>query len=467
MNQSSHQNVSKVFIEWLKRKPEKQTVLEKFFWHIVYVFALPLFIIAAFYIHSFYAGPGSFECNLNLYGWGVILWGAIIGLLYKVVQDSLAGHQTTLDKRLDEFTENHNQFMSKAQISFDSPTKEFDDKHLLAYHRILEKLDDAGEARRKATGQDGQQKHINIYAIDNSDARSWWTDTMIGYLGIISKHHYEGRFHRIFVCKKYELLSPLFAKTIGLHSLMGFKTYVIEYDKYIEILKSIRVEGDIDIQKEVLIWTESSGASGDTLGTPFGINFELEEFDHPKKWKNVKCYQSFWNADSDYNIRKDLQDHQIEKMITNYYGRPIKTKDISIWFEFIAKEKNCPIDSDKYKSWKEIPEAYICLIDELLKKMVCCKEPNEIPLEFKDFSGIEIRTSKTCTEAPSCSFSSARPLCPNKTIGTEGFDFTSMSRVKLILQEYHDRLTNQAKLGNSGQITINSETCQCTQNGQD
>jgi len=347
---------------------------------------------------------------------------------------------------MQKFQNNVDLFLNKSKIVFESGINEFDDKHLLAFNRILDELQK--EKQKEEQKEENEKNEFNIYAIDNSDPRTWWSDTMIGYLALLSKIKPESNVHRIFICQKNELLSPIFAKTIGLHSLMGFKTYVIVYDKYIEILKTIDSVKKInekdkndkyDIEKEVFIWTKNVRSENETtfnVGTPFEINFDLDELHHSKKWSNVKCYQSFWNVDSDYNFRQDL--HEKDISLKNYYGSKINSNDIKIWFEFIAKEKeSVGSNPGKNKEWIELPLKYLALIDALLKKMICCKEANELPDMNGDYAGVEIRTENKCPHNL-CKHHRGGD-CINKTENPD-FDFTTMSSVKAILQEYYNKL---------------------------
>jgi hypothetical protein len=346
---------------------------------------------------------------------------AICTAIYQFNKDNNE-KQEKLTKELDERID---RTLSHSKIVFENGINEFNDEHLLAFQRILAELD--------------KKELINIYAIDNSDPRTWWSDTMIGYLALLSKSKHKNNIHRIFVCRKNELLSPIFAKTIGLHSLMGFKTYIIVYEKYKEILNMINrtttndTSKKYDIEKEVFLWTENENQSISP------ISFSLDKLQHSKKWINVKCYQSFWPIDSDYHFRKKLQDKTESIDASNYYGKSMKSKDIDIWFEFIAKEKDNGI-SNLYKNdyWEKLPECYLKLMHALLAKMICCKEAIEIPVSLEDMVGIEIKTQK-CPDEGICPHKPAGTTCINHTNNND-FDFTTMSSVRRILQEYYNKL---------------------------
>jgi len=325
---------------------------------------------------------------------------------------------------LKRFEENYEKYMRKAQITFESGINEFDDKHLRALRRVLDELDKVREEG---------ECNVNIFAIDNSDSRTWWSDTMIGYLALLSRHHPESSIHRIFVCQKNELLSPIFAKTIGLHSLMGFRTYVIVYDKYKEVLKTIKTSS-YDIEREVFIWTKTANESNpqQQLGATFEININANDLHFQRNWLNARCYQSFWKSDCNYNSRQDFPTENL----TGYYGNTILREKVEIKFEFIANEKSgigatiCP---EKAVAWDELPKQYLDLITQLLQKMICCKDENEVVID-NNYFGIEVRTVKNCGTSIACQVS-----CPYKS--KEHFDATTMSNVKSILQKYYNKLS--------------------------
>lgn len=330
------------------------------------------------------------------------------------------------EKQLVELYKKVDYTLSRSNIVFETGINEFNDEHLLAFYRILDALK--------------TEKEINIYAIDNSDPRTWWSDTMIGYLALLSNMVDKDKVHRIFVCRKNELLSPVFAKTIGLHSLMGFKTYIIEYDKYNDILKTINrttsydTSKIYDIGREVVLWTRGVNGAEEI----FPIDFNLDKLQHSKRWTNVKCFQSFWTIDSEYNFRTVLQNKNESKELSNYYGKTRNSKTIDIWFEFIAKEK-CKTSSNPYKAnhWEKMPTLYLELIKAILLKMVCCKEAIEVPTPLGNTYGIEIKTAKcppnNCTHKP------AGFDCINSTPNID-FDYTTMSNIRAILRQYYSIL---------------------------
>jgi hypothetical protein len=127
----------------------------------------------------------------------------------------------------------------------------------------------------------------------------------------------------------------------------------------------------------------------------------------------------------------------------NYYDSKKNSKDIRVWFEFIAKEKEQAPSAKPKKDlrWKEIPKQYLDLISRLLSAMVCCKDADDVPDSFSsDFCGIKIRTLRKCPDTASCSICCDGKKCTNITQDKD-FDFTPMSKVKSILQEYYKRFS--------------------------
>lgn len=328
--------------------------------------------------------------------------------------------------------------LNKSKIIFESGINEFNDEHLSALQRILIALNKLEKNTPKLNGT------LSIYSIDNSDPRSWWSDTMTGYLALLSNwksmDNEDNRrvVHRIFVCQKNELLSPVFAKTISLHSLMGFKTYVITYPLYKNILDSVRKSNKNQEfpEKEVLIWTNTiRNENNEIENKPIPIDFNLDKSKHSKSWKSVKCYQSFWEINDDNNYRNMLINKELDCDLPNFYKRNINSKSIELWFEFIAKEKPNDTSSNKHKTWEKIPISYIFLIQELIKNMICCKDDNEVKnINDKIPFGIEIKTSEC---SPCVNRSNCRHIMEGNGVP---FDFTSPSNVRKILKEYYYKL---------------------------
>ncbi len=364
---------------------------------------------------------------------------------YKIQKEEskrLVDKTNVISKHVDEM-------LSKSKIVFESGINEFDSKHLLALKRILNALSIGIES-------DSSNTNVNIYAIDNSDPRTWWSDTMTGYLALLSNWHRNyaaisaGQIYRIFVCDRNELLSPVFVKTISLHSLMGFKTYVISQDLYDLLYASFKPKlGEKLIKKkELVIWSkndETNSKSSDSsnsgnLQMPLEISFNLDKLGHPKTWQSVKGYQSFWDIGTDFNERLSIGKKEINVEIENFYGKKLHSNDIDIWFDFIATEKNgrgVKKNDEKINHWNVLPIQHLEFIDELIKKCVCCKDPNEVPeiVEIDSPFGIEIKTSdcQVClkTDKNSCHNSI------NLSNGTK-FDFVSSEDVSGILRRYYN-----------------------------
>jgi len=312
-------------------------------------------------------------------------------------------HITTTENRiLKETIERQDRTLKQSKIVFEAGISEFKDDDLLIFHRILAELKKIG-------------KNISIFAIDNTDPRTWWTDNMIGYLALLSQHHPESAIHRIFVCQMNDLKSPVFAKLIGLHSLMGFRTYVIEYNKYKDVVKKFKRKHapNYDMQREVFIWREeTNGSKGVSVSNVFGIDCCVDNL----KWSNVKCFQSYWKSDCNYNSQKEFF---AKEKIKSFYKSDIYTSDIKTTFEFIDYDKSVDTLPEKIIAWDELPQKYLVLIGQLIKKMKYCK----------DASGVIVNDYYCGIEIENCSL--------------PGICFTTMSNVKSILQKYYDKLLDK------------------------
>jgi len=409
-------------------------------WQPVLFFFLPYFL---YFFHGLLRGK-NIHCAYNSIFQGEasnwLLFSAILLVTINIIIIIAKEIDRTQTQATENLSKKLDRIINNASITFEAGIKEFSDKHLLAVYRILAQL------------KTQETDNVNIYAIDNSEPRTWWSETMIGYLALLSKHKPESNVHRIFVCQKNELLSPIFAKTIGLHSLMGFKTYVIEYEKYNKILKPFEEKLKMEtpkysIEKEVFIWTKKDSQRSTELGESFPISFQLDELNGAKKWTDVKCYQSFWKINSEYNYRTKLTNEDTIEDLENYYGNKINSKNIKVWFEFISNEKK----SDKSNPKKQevhnnngLPAQYLELIKALFEKMICCKNDMEVPSEdnlktqFPDGNfGIEIKTGKCFNEDKTLKpFPCKGKDCINYT-ENDDFDFTTMASIKDILEKYY------------------------------
>jgi hypothetical protein len=425
-------------------EPEKSWWKEAFEWFITYAFFILIATIDGLIDWKNFATRWS--DFWEAYGVLLIVLPLILKLLYNYLKDFRKSFDNKLDndiisinKKTDDISSMVDKYLNKAKIVFESGINEFDDNHLLALHRILSDLNLKEENLTKKR----ESASLNIYAIDNSDPRTWWSDTMTGYLALLSNwkslDNKENRrtVHRIFVCQKNELLSPVFIKTVSLHSLMGFKTYIITYQMFKKIFDEISSKNPQMTfkDKEVLIWTKSIKHENSIKDEPIEVCFKLDKLGHSKVWDYVKCYQSFWAIGSDYNERNELINKTTSKNIENFYGDANSSTNIDIWFEFIAKEKSddkrIPIKKQK---WEELPNSYILLIQELIKKMECCKDANEVKHINAELPfGIEIKTL-------SCSVCRKEMNCDHSINNGTNFDFTSASDVRDILKEYYNKL---------------------------
>lgn len=332
--------------------------------------------------------------------------------------------QTALRKEVVEQTNNIqnnvDKYLNKAKIIFESGINEFNDDHLLALHNVLKSLEEKTKA-----------ESVELFAIDNTDPRTWWSDTMTGYLALLAKWKsndttdYRRSINRIFVCKKNELLSPVFVKTISLHSLMGFKTYVIDLDSYNKIYDEYLVENNVDssqlkFNKELLLWAKMNS---ENKYEPIELSFQLDKLGKKKNWNHVKCYQSFWKVGEDYNRRIELENKSNNYKLENYYGVVEKDSNkIDIWFEFIAK-KDSGVTEKQEIIWNNLPAHYYALIQKIISKTECCHDVNKVIKMSAYNLGIEIKTSASYTD--------------------EDSDYVATSDIKEILEKYYSKLINQ------------------------
>ena len=428
-----------------------KNLFETYSWQLLWPilgFLLPYIVTYIFYCIAGYQDPLNSKIHIVTYreaihlsvesifalfvSFVLVLISTIVIITKKTNTDQKELMQVLIQKT-KEIKNDVDHYLQKAKIVFESGINEYDVNHLLALRRILNALD-----MHRDTS-------INIYAIDNSEPRTWWSDTMTGYLALLANWksidtvNNRRSVFRIFVCQKNELLSPVFIKTISLHSLMGFKTYVITLDQYNKIYSEFSNENklDLNINKEVLIWLKNdTNENGQQIETPIEVSFNLDKLEKPKIWNSVKCYQSFWGIGSDYNKRNDLINKTTIQDIPNYYKHLINSKNIDIWFEFVSKEKNNNNKSgnqQKLEYWNKLPLAYSSLIQKIISNMECCKDSNEVKqIEMVLPYGIEIKTS-SCNECIK--------KCDNQILenGTK-FDFTSTKEIQNMLQEYYNKL---------------------------
>jgi len=417
----------------------KNGLYEIFEWIIVV-----LFILIVVSLLSLLKG-GSFWDNVDeLKEFHVAIAVIIIFLKFihgflKKSKNELKSIVNNVNQKVYDNTKLIDKYLNAAKIVFESGINEFDDNHLLALQRILRILN----SKEIELISNDKNISLNIYAIDNSDPRSWWSDTMTGYLALMANWKSMDNslnrrsVHRIFVCKKNELLSPVFVKTVSLHALMGFKTYIITYPMYKKVLDEIRLANpSLEFpEKEVLIWTKSKSENGNLINTPVDISFKLDKLGHSKVWDYVKCYQSFWDINSDYNYRNQLIDKSTILDLDNFYKHKVNSAKIDIWFEFIAKEKTDDKRiPEKTNKWEELPNNYIKLIEVLISKMECCKDANEVKHINSNLPfGIEIKTL-------SCAICEKGNNCDHSINNGTNFDFTSATDIKEILKEYYEKL---------------------------
>jgi len=358
-----------------------------------------------------------------------LLTGRIDTILVNINKSNLA-HQNEIDK-----------YLKRSKIVFESGINEFDDDHLLIFKKILNELQ---------SYQKNKNTSIHIYAIDNTDPKTWWSDTMTGYLALLSNWYNTSNgknlVSRIFVCQKNELLSPIFVKTVALHSFMGFDTYIFTIENFKElynIFKSNNGNKKIIHYKEFLLWFDHSKSNNITVP----INFKSGGHIHPN-WNNVKGYMSFWEIGTDYNQRQIRIKEGRCSGCKNYYNENMQDKEIKIWFDFIAKENKVQDKNEnKLNYWENLVPQYIKFYEYLINKTeneintICCKNSNDIinntSIVNKPF-GIQIKT----TICSNCKIRD-KNKCPNYIENEDGtnFDFVSQKNVEYILKEYYNQIT--------------------------
>ncbi|MFH0734626.1 MAG: hypothetical protein V1773_06990 [bacterium] len=373
-----------------------------------------IFLDAMF--NSYFGRHSIIGNSISLVGIAGTFFIWFVSYFTKIFQDLIATsneNNRTLFDESKEIKTVFDNYLKTVKIVFESGIKDFDDNHLLALEKVVNGLDEGV---------------TNIYAIDNSEPSAWWTDTMMGYLAVLSKwkaadtDNHRRTVSRFFICENNDLLNIVFLKTIMMHYLMGFRTYVFSKNSFSSIFDKLSEENGKEWcinKKEVLIWNSSNQKS---------IDFEI----NGDEYYNVNCYQSFWDIDIDRNLRKDK-----DTKWKNYYGVELKRSPV-ILFEFVAIETkniiNGSKDTPKRKCWEKIPIQYNLLIERLISCSRCCKNPNEVE-EITDTNfGIEIKT-QSCGECKRCEFV--------KEISSEKEDrvpFITVIEMKGMLSEYYKKI---------------------------
>jgi hypothetical protein len=393
-------------------------------------FMLPLIISYLILLLSTYVDTnwngGEFQKNLvkyqhseNVIYFGIFYLTAQVFVYFlRKTEKKIKNIVIDTNKKVDDNTDLIEKHLRSSKIVFEASIAEYDHKHLLAMQRILNKLSDEVD---------------NVFAIDNSDPTLWWSDSMTGYLGLLAKwksHDTEKKrrnVSRIFVYSDNEILSPVLAKTLTLHSMIGFRTYIFSEKIFSKIFDEIKDKGSCVIEKrEILVWNNSKENK---------ISFELDNI----HWLNVNSYQSFWLISSNKNERYKNQKNECF-VWKNYYGEAITSQEINkhVWFEFISCENKMGEGETvkrKKEYWERIPDEYMDLIKELIKKTYCCKNVNEVKqLNGMNEFGLEIKTN-LCN---GCVQDIKNCMNKNNTSNEEKFEFTSEQDIKEMLIEYYN-----------------------------
>lgn len=148
---------------------------------------------------------------------------------------------------------------------------------------------------------------ISLCAVDSTDPREWWTNSMLCYLAAISRYqadalpgYHERRVLRLFVHHPYTFKDPLFVKIITLHKLHGFDTYCLPMDEYLVIYNKFK--GSNQFAKKI------------------GPTFTKREFlcvGDGMREGNLKSmgFKSYWNIDTAFNLRSNEIDVEVRKSV--------------------------------------------------------------------------------------------------------------------------------------------------------
>lgn len=285
------------------------------------------------------------------------------------ISEQLINHVESINQKVEKVSDKVDSHLKQAKIVFETGIKDYDDEHLIALKKLLNSLDNKNVKK--------------IYAIDNSDSIQWWSDTMTGYMALLANWKSkmaDREVHRIFIYSKNELLSPLVTKTLALHSLMGFKTYVYseekftkKFEEFVNTLTKPKIK-----KKEILIWE-------DPINNLANCNIEQGT----QRWQDICFFQSFWDIDSLKEIRSNNMKDK-EYAWKNYHDSTIKSQDIKIWFEFIPKSSLKKLADN----WDETPVQYLGFINNLISEenIVCCNHQNDL-IRSNGIFGIEIKTT--------------------------------------------------------------------------
>lgn len=323
--------------------------------------------------------PSNSSIEASLEEASVKIFWTIIGTIFWELQPFLKEintNYTNIKEELRTSREHFNHLVGNADIVLKIDIEPLNDNHIKALQKILT----------------GLPNDVNtIYAIDNSDPRQWWSESMLGYLAIQSswvRRNNVRKVKRFFVFKNiFDVNSKSTQKLIFLHILNGLDTYIILQNDYEKLFNNFKPQ-DVNLNyKEFFIWNDITEQTNHSNAKITEINDLID--------KPILGYQSFWDIDSFYSDRGDVT-------AINQNGHEIgKVKDLNLQFDFITNR------------FYNIAESYNNFAKHL------CNEA----IECTDAGVVRVRNPKLVY------------LDPKKFNGENGTPL-NLSRVKEILDEY-------------------------------
>ncbi len=285
---------------------------------------------------------GSVKDVLSPAGIAVAFFISLAIELHKLQQQNTINWKRHLTQDRTQIQE----LLKNADVVLRIDIKPLDHEHISVIQTLLSCLDDRVKS---------------LYALDASLPAHWWSNSMLGYLAIQSKWASADpsrSIHRIFVLSRSELDSTHGRKIIGLHTLMGFRTYIV-LNSIFEQLYEAYNELDVEAppRKEFVIWDNVDSFPSKT--------------NLPKKLKSKEIYgyQSFWLTSTPHEEREtgdsiDITDITGERL--NEGSDETRWSEIEIKFEFITRK------------FKRRTAAYVRFMDFLISQAVRCNDEDDI-----------------------------------------------------------------------------------------
>ncbi len=252
--------------------------------------------------------------NFSIYSVLSILVGLIIELI-NIEKRTRKNWDTHLSQDKQQIKE----ILGGSQIVLKIDIKPFIITHLNFVMDFTDKLNSQGD----------------IYALDATEPWEWWSNSMLGYLAILSKwvSKYDKKIHRYFLVSPDDLLAEPKVKLIQLHYLFGFDTYVLLKNVYEKFVKNSS-KTLIKEKREFLIWVKKENEN-DNNAEPIPIEVCDIMLGNDRK---IYGYESFWNVDDSEIDKRNIKVGKSQMPISelpNKFKLIIKPEDAIDYFDFI------------------------------------------------------------------------------------------------------------------------------------